>query len=58
MALGSLEEVFLVGTGAWKVTGVLVECSLATKAAKCHWLRNWSIFSYHPLGIVGTTSIL
>ena len=57
MALGSLEGVFLLGTGVWKVTGVLDECCLATEAAKCHWLRNWSIFLYHPLGVVGITSI-
>ena len=57
MALGSLEGVFLVGAGVWKAMGVLDECCLATEAAKCHWLRNWSIFSYHPLGVVGITSI-
>ena len=57
MALGSLEGVFLVGVGVWNATGVLDECCLVTEAAKCHWLRNWLIFSYHPLGVVGTTSI-
>ena len=57
MALGSLEGVFLVGVGVWNATGVLDECCLATEAVKCHWLRNWLIFSYHPLGVVGTTSI-
>ena len=57
MALGSLEGVSLVGVGVWKVTGVLDECCLATEAAKCHSLRNWLIFSYHPLGVVGITSI-
>ena len=56
MALGSLEGVFLVGAGVWKVTGVLDECCLATEATKHHWLKNWSIFSYHPLGVMGTTS--
>ena len=34
MALGSLEGVFLVGVGVWKVTGVLDECCLATEATK------------------------
>ena len=58
MVLGSLEGVFLVGVGVWNVMGVLDECCLATKAVKCLWLRNWLIFSYHPLGIVGITSIL
>ena len=58
MALGSLEGVFLVGAGVWNVTGVLDECCLATKATKRRWLRNWLIFSYHPLGVVGITSIL
>ena len=58
MALGSLEGVFLVGAGVWNAMGVLDECCLATKAAKCCWLRNWSIFLYHPLGVVGITSIL
>ena len=57
MALGSLEGVLLVGAGEWNATGVLDECCLATEAAKCCWLRNWSIFSYHPLGVVGITSI-
>ena len=57
MALGSLEGVFLVGTGVWKAAGVLDKCCLATEAAKRRWLRNWSIFSYHPLGVVGITSI-
>ena len=57
MALGSLEGVLLVGVGVWKATGVLDECCLATEAAKRCWLRNWSIFSYHPLGVVGITSI-
>ena len=57
MALGSLEEVFLVGMGVWNATGVLDECCLATKAAKHRWLRNQSIFLYHPLGVVGITSI-
>ena len=32
MALGSLAEVFLVGTGVWNATGVLDECCLATEA--------------------------
>ena len=58
MALGSLEGVFLVGAGVWNVTRVLDECCLATEAVKCRWLRNWLIFSYHPLGVVGMTSIL
>ena len=58
MALGSLEGVLLVGAGVWNATGVLDECCLVTEAAKCRWLRNWSIFSYHPLGVVGITSIL
>ena len=57
MALGSLEEAFLLGTGVWKAMGVLDECCLVTEAAKRCWLRNWSIFSYHPLGVVGITSI-
>ena len=57
MELGSLEGVFLVGVGVWNATGVLDECCLVTKAAKRRWLRNWSIFSYHPLGVVGITSI-
>ena len=57
MALGSLEGVFLEGTGVWKATGVLDECCFATETAKHRWLRNWSIFSYHPLGVVGITSI-
>ena len=57
MALGSLEGVFLVGAGVWNATGVLDECCLATEAMKCRWLRNWSIFLYHPLGVVGITSI-
>ena len=56
-ALGSREGVFLVGAGVWKAMGVLDECCLATEAAKRRWLRNWSIFSYHPLGVVGITSI-
>ena len=55
MALGSLEGVFLIGV--WKATGVLDECCLATEAAKCHWLRNWLIFSYHPFGVVGIVSM-
>ena len=58
MALGSLEGAFLVGAGVWNATGVLDECCLATKAVKRCWLRNWSIFLYHPLGVVGITSIL
>ena len=58
MALGSLEGTFLVGAGVWNVTRVLDECCLATEAMKRRWLRNWSIFSYHPLGMVGITSIL
>ena len=57
MALGSLEGVFLVGVGVWNAMGVLDECCLVTEAAKRCWLRNWSIFSYHPLGVVGITSI-
>ena len=57
MALGSLEGVFLVGAGVWNAMGVLDECCLVTEAAKRHWLRNWSIFSYHPLGVMGITSI-
>ena len=57
MALGPLEDMFLVGTGVWNATGVLDECCLATEAAKRRWLRNWLIFSYHPLGVVGITSI-
>ena len=57
MALGSLEGVLLVGAGVWNAMGVLDECCLATEAAKRRWLRNWSIFSYHPLGVVGITSI-
>ena len=57
IAFGSLEGAFLVGVGVWNATGVLDECCLATKAAKRHWLRNWSIFSYHPLGVVGITSM-
>ena len=58
MALGSLEGVFLVGAVVWNAMGVLDECCLVTKATKRRWLRNWSIFSYHPLGVVGITSIL
>ena len=57
MALGSLEGVFLVGAGVWNAMGVLDECYFATEATKRRWLRNWLIFSYHPLGIVGITSI-
>ena len=57
MALGSLEGVFLVGVGVWNAMGVLDECCFATEAAKCHWLRNWLIFSYHPLGVVEITSM-
>ena len=57
IAFGSLEGAFLVGVGVWNATGVLDECCLATEAAKRHWLRNWSIFSYHPLGVVGITSM-
>ena len=53
MALGSLEGVFLVGVGVWNATGVLNECCLVTEATKRRWLRNWSIFLYHPLGVVG-----
>ena len=57
IAFGSLEGVFLVGVGVWNATGVLDECCLATEAAKRRWLRNWLIFSYHPLGVVEMTSI-
>ena len=57
IAFGSLEGAFLIGVGVWYVIGVLDECCLATEAAKHRWLRNWSIFSYHPLGVVGTTSM-
>ena len=58
MALGSLEGMFLVGVGVWNAMGVLDECYLVTEATKRHWLRNWSIFSYYPLGVVGITSML
>ena len=57
MELESLEDMFLVGTGVWNATGVLDEYCLATEAAKHRWLRNWLIFLYHPLGVVGITSI-
>ena len=57
MALGSLEGVLLMGAGLWNATRVLDKCCLATEAAKHRWLRNWSILSYHPLGVVGITSI-
>ena len=38
---------------SWGMRRVLFHHS----SAKCHWLRNWSIFSYQALGVVGITSM-
>ena len=56
IAFGSIAGELWAGSGEWNTIGVLEECCLAMTAAKHFWLRNKSIFLYHPFSVVGMTS--